>query len=98
MNRELLSQTEAQVVLSCSAQKETYRERLFKGLPDKRIIYLHGSADLLRRRMEARSDHFMPVALLEGQIAIMEKPALCLSIDVGLPLESVIGKAIAYCR
>ena len=47
-------------VLACSALKEVYRERLSRGLTDWRLVFLHGSAEILRERLAARKHHYMP--------------------------------------
>jgi len=38
------------------------------------LVYLKGSPDLIHRRRAARHEHFMPVALLDGQFATLEEP------------------------
>ena len=42
--------------------------------PDVTLVYLKGSYDLIRRRMAARHEHFMPVALLDSQFATLQEP------------------------
>ena len=59
------------VVLSCSALKRRYRDMLRQGAPDLRLVYLHGSRELLAARMAARSDHYMPASLLDSQLATL---------------------------
>jgi len=78
-----LAATPQPVFLACSALRQVYRDRLSSGLPGLRFIYLKGSKESIRRRMEARKDHFMPAALLDSQFAILEEPkgALVASID-----------------
>ena len=39
------------------------------------LVYLKGSYDLIHARLAARHEHFMPVALLDSQFAILEEPA-----------------------
>lgn len=89
LNRELKIQAAAgrSVFLACSALRQAYRDRLSAGLPDLRIIYLKGSRDLIRQRMEIRANHFMPVALLESQFALLEEPtdAIIVSVEASLP-------------
>jgi gluconokinase len=51
-------------VLTCSALKR----------PGVTLVYLKGSYDLIRRRMVARHEHFMPVALLDSQFATLQEP------------------------
>ena len=64
------------VVGACSALRRIYRERLSAaaGLPI-RFVCLSGSGELIAKRMQSRSGHFMPVSLLESQLALLELPA-----------------------
>jgi len=71
-------------VLACSALKESYRKLLQQGLKEAiSWIYLEGSKETLRQRMENRKEHFMPESLLDSQLATLEKPsyAYCISIE-----------------
>ena len=61
-------------VLTCSALKRSYRDIIIRGRPDVTLVYLKGSYDIIRRRMAARREHFMPVALLESQFATLQEP------------------------
>jgi gluconokinase len=77
-----LLKEEDNAVLACSALKESYRQRLAQGIADFTVVYLHGSAELIRSRMETRSHRFMPAALLESQFAALEPPKDAITIDV----------------
>ena len=61
-------------VLTCSALKRSYRDIIIGDRPDVTLVYLKGSHDLIRRRMAARHEHFMPVALLDSQFATLQEP------------------------
>jgi gluconokinase len=61
-------------VITCSALKRAYRERLAGGHDDVRFIYLKGEYGLVARRMAARKGHYMPVALLQSQYDALEEP------------------------
>jgi gluconokinase len=61
-------------VLTCSALKRSYRDIIVGHRPDVTLVYLKGSYDLIRRRMAARHEHFMPVALLDSQFATLQEP------------------------
>jgi carbohydrate kinase (thermoresistant glucokinase family) len=64
------------LVATCSALKRSYRDLLRSvGAADMRFVYLAGSRALLAERMAQRRGHFMPPALLESQLAILEEPA-----------------------
>ena len=61
-------------VLTCSALKRSYRDLIIGDRHDVVLVYLKGSRDLIHRRMMARHEHFMPVALLDSQLATLEEP------------------------
>ncbi|MBB5234796.1 gluconokinase [Deinococcus budaensis] len=77
---------ERPLVLACSALKERYRRTLIGELEGVRIVFAQGSRDLIAGRMSARQ-HFMPVALLDSQLAALEPPQDALTVDIRLPLE-----------
>lgn len=62
-------------VLACSALKAVYRERLRAGDGPDDLVFLHlkGSRELIFGRMSARQGHYMPVSLLDSQLAILEE-------------------------
>lgn len=73
-------------VLACSALKEIYREALFRGFAETKLVFLHGSFDLIQSRMDARDHEYMTSTLLESQFATLEEPtpaenALVISIE-----------------
>ena len=83
------------VVLASSALKRSYRDRLRRGAPDLRLVYLKGDKELIRGRMQARTQHFMPPGLLDSQFAALEEPGPDESpvvIDVTPPLEILMGQ------
>lgn len=61
-------------VLTCSALKRSYRDIIIGDRHDVVLVYLKGSPDLIHRRMAARHEHFMPIALLDSQFATLEEP------------------------
>lgn len=63
------------VVLTCSALRRRYRDVLRSGDASIRFILLHGNSALLRERLNARTGHYMPVSLLDSQIATLEIPS-----------------------
>lgn len=62
------------LVLSCSALKRRYRDRLRAADPQLRFVHPHGSPEAIGRRMADREGHFMPPALLDSQFAALEPP------------------------
>jgi gluconokinase len=63
-------------VLTCSALKRSYRDVIIGDRHDVVLVYLKGSQERIRRRMIARHEHFMPVALLDSQFATLQEPTL----------------------
>ncbi len=85
-------------VIACSALKTVYRDRLRATLPGMGIIHLYGSRQLLADRMTARTDHFMPISLLDSQFADLQAPEgpEVLAVDVALPREAVVTRAFDF--
>jgi gluconokinase len=92
LNEELKKHRNA--VLACSALKERYRRRLAEGVADFRIVYLHGTAELLRERIKARQHRYMPAALLDSQLATLEPPTDAIAIDVAAPPEDSVAAIV----
>ena len=72
------------VVLACSALKESYRTALVPrdAAPDAvRFVFLDVPADVLRQRLLSRHDHYFKAALLDSQLATLEKPADALVVN-----------------
>jgi carbohydrate kinase (thermoresistant glucokinase family) len=82
------------IFLACSALRQIYRDRLAHDLPTLEFIYLRGSRELIAQRLQARSAHFMPPALLDSQFATLEEPAEALAVDIGAPVDDVVAEII----
>jgi carbohydrate kinase (thermoresistant glucokinase family) len=81
------------LVVACSALKGRYRTEL-QVSPDVRFIFLTGSPDLLRARINARKGHFAAPALIESQLATLEVPSDALTLDVVHPPEVLVAQAL----
>jgi gluconokinase len=76
------------LVLACSALKHRYQEYLRHDLAAVCYVELWGSPELIQKRLEARTGHFMNPALLPSQLAILEPPADAIRVEVsGTPRE-----------
>lgn len=69
-------------VMACSALRKVYREILTVDTDRVKFVYLRGSLELIRARMQHRKGHFMPPAMLESQFSILEEPDDALTIDI----------------
>jgi gluconokinase len=84
-------------VLACSSLKQSYRDRLRgNDSPASLVfIYLEGSKELLRQRVESR-DHFMPPALLDSQFATLEKPGDAIVINIELTPDEIVNAILQH--
>jgi gluconokinase len=86
------------IVVTCSALKRIYRDRIRNAAGRKvTFILLDGPKALLAERIGNRRGHFMPPSLLDSQLATLERPtpdegALTVSIE---PTPDRIVEAIA---
>jgi gluconokinase len=62
-------------VLTCSALRRTYRDRLRSGRPGVRFCHVTVSDETLRQRLSHRRGHYMPASLLSSQLATLEELA-----------------------
>ena len=82
-------------VITCSALRRRYRDRLRVAAPDLRLVHLHGDGVCLADRLHRRSGHYMPASLLPSQLAALELPAAdehALVADIGRPAEQIVGE------
>lgn len=97
-----LAKAEKGIVVSCSALKLIYRERLRQeaGGP-LAFIFLDGSAEILRGHMSKRTGHFMPVVMLDSQLATLEPPTgehLVFRQDVVNPVDQIVRASVHWLR
>lgn len=59
-------------VMSCSALKRAYRDRLRRHSPSVCFLHLRGRLDVIAARLAARPGHFMPASLLQSQFDTLE--------------------------
>jgi gluconokinase len=80
-------------VVSCSALKRKYRDQLRTHCSRIEFLHLRGSPEMIRARLDARSDHFMPAALLRSQFDALESLGTdeCgVTVDIGHDVDAII--------
>lgn len=84
-------------VLACSALKAVYRERLRAGDAEAvlRFIHLRGPRAVIEARMAARQGHYMPVSLLESQLAILEETPDLRAVSLEQEPEAMVAEILA---
>ncbi|MEU0471430.1 gluconokinase [Streptomyces olivaceus] len=84
-------------VVSCSALKRSYRDRLRAAAPGVVFVHLTGSRELIEDRMSHREGHFMPTALLDSQFATLqplEADETGVAVDVAGAPEEITARAV----
>jgi gluconokinase len=61
-------------VLTCSALKVAYRQRLRSAVPDLRFAWLALDASAAQERVAKRGSHFFPAALVATQFEALQPP------------------------
>jgi carbohydrate kinase (thermoresistant glucokinase family) len=78
-------------IVACSALKRVYRDRIRRNAGPVVFLFLEGSSELIRQRMQARVGHYMQAGLLDSQLQTLEQPTpeetdvITLQIDQSLP-------------
>jgi gluconokinase len=62
-------------VVTCSALKRAYREKLLAGRPAVTMVFLQVSREVLERRLLSRPGHFFKEKMLDSQLTALEPPA-----------------------
>lgn len=84
-------------VVTCSALKRCYRDRLMKGRHDARLVYLTADKSVILARMAGRKGHFMPTTLLNSQFATLEPPGRderAIEINVAMPPSRCVERIL----
>lgn len=85
------------LILSCSSLKRRYRDLLRGGDPALFFIHLQGDRDLLAERIQGRTGHFMPLSLLDSQLADLEPLApdeAGIRLDISKPPAALIDEIL----
>jgi gluconokinase len=85
------------LVVACSALKRSYRDAIRAKAPDVVFLHLDGSREVLGSRLEGRSGHFMPTALLDSQLATLEAigdDERAVVIDISAPVPELVSDAV----
>jgi gluconokinase len=87
---------ESGVVLTCSALRRAYRDRLRAAAPGLRFAFMGLDEDAARQRVAARPGHIFPVSLVASQFQTLEDPrgeAGVLALDALQPLD-LLGRQV----
>lgn len=85
-------------VLTCSALRRVYRDRLREEVPAMFFLHLAGGPDVVEPRLQRRAGHFMPATLLQSQLDTLEpleEDEDGVTVDVSGTEEEVAASALA---
>jgi gluconokinase len=87
--RQLIHKEES-AVIACSALKTAYRQFLEHENEEVYFVYLKGDYELIRKRLEERSNHYMKPGLLSSQFADLQEPEGVITVDIRRDPEEIV--------
>ena len=91
----------ANTVLTCSALKRAYRDRLRAAAPALRFVFMDIDPESARARIETRDAHFFSPSLVASQFAALESPVGepgVLRVDALAPLPQLQDEVRAWLK
>ncbi len=98
---ELAMPNPSPVVLTCSALRQRYRDRLRAAAPQVRFVFLALTREQARARVAARPAHLFPVSLVDSQFETLEDPTGepgVLQLDATRPLNELTEATTRWMR
>ena len=95
----LLAGRNGGAVLTCSALKRSYRDRLRHAVPDLSIVFLDIGLDAAHARVAGRSEHLFPPSLVRSQFEVLESPlgeTSVLRVDANLPGREQLREVLTW--
>jgi gluconokinase len=95
----LVAASEGSAVLTCSALKRRYRERLRAFQPGLVFIHLEIDPALAQARVAGRAGHFFPASVVASQFKDLEPPvgeARVLGLDADMPLAEQSARVLQW--
>lgn len=86
-------------VFTCSSLKRAYRDILRDGDSDVCFVYLKGSFDVLRERLQSRTGHFFEPSLLQSQLDTLEEPGPdegAIEVSIELAPDEIVERALEH--
>ncbi len=82
------------VVLACSALKASYRQFLILDEQQIKLVYLKGSFEEIKKRLQQRQNHYMSEKLLKSQFDAFEEPKEAITVDICQPPDIIVKKIL----
>ena len=95
LNKLALENRQKGAVIACSALKKNYRCLLQAGMGDcMAFVYLEGSFELIKSRLDQRKGHFMSTELLQSQFDTLEPPSKAVTVPIAETPTKIVKKII----
>lgn len=97
----MLAGREQGVVLTCSALRRRYRDRLRTACPGLHFAFLDLDQEVALARVAARPDHLFPPSLVASQFATLEPPigeTGVLRLEAKQPIPELVKQVVAWLR
>jgi gluconokinase len=88
-------------VLTCSALRQRYRNRLRVAVPNLRFVFLDLTLEQAQERVAARTSHLFPVSLVASQFDALEDPSQepgVIRLDATRPLAELEALVVDWVR
>lgn len=95
----LLAQRSGGAVLTCSALRRAYRDRLREAAPGLRFVFLDIAPEQALARVAARASHFFSSSLVDSQFATLEPPVGepgVLRVDAQRAIEALVHDVVGW--
>lgn len=96
---QLMAWRAGDVVVTCSALKRSYRERLRARVPELRFVFIDIDVAAAAERVGSRSGHLFPKSLVTSQFSSLESPLGepgVISVTAQQPLEEQIEQVLRW--
>ena len=95
LNKLAVEHKDKGAIIACSALKKNYRSLLRAGMGNcMEFVYLDGSFELIKSRLEQRKGHFMPLNLLKSQFDTLEPPSKAITVSIDETPAKVVKSII----
>jgi len=82
-------------IIACSALKKNYRSLIRAGMGNCiAFVFLDGSFDLIKSRLEERKGHFMPISLLQSQFDTLEPPSKEITVSIEAEPNAIVKEIL----
>ena len=97
LNNIILSHTNNNkpLILACSALTEKYRNILLHSISNPHLFWLEGDFDLVKSRIEGRTNHFFSSKLLQSQFELAEQPINSIHVNIKMPPQVIVSSILS---